>query len=135
MEFCGRNNPLSVEPITRIKQEGVDLVDVELKQVRNTLVVKIFGELDLVIADKLRNQIDEKLSEGTIKNLIINMEKVTFIDSSGLGMIIGRYKKITNYQGRMFIVGAQNNVEKILRFSGINKLIPMYRSEQEIINI
>lgn len=110
-------------------------MDVELKQVRNTLVVRISGELDMVIADKLRSQIDEKLSEGTIKNLIINMEKVTFIDSSGLGMIIGRYKKITSCQGRMFIVGAKANVEKIFRFSGINKLIPMYKSEQEIINI
>lgn len=110
-------------------------MDVELKQIRNTLVIKIVGELDLVIADKLRTQIDEKLSEGIIKNLIINMEKVTFIDSSGLGMIIGRYKKISAHNGKIFIVGAKPNVEKILYFSGINKLIPMYKSEQEIINI
>lgn len=110
-------------------------MDVELKQVRNTLVVKVVGELDMVIAEKLRRQTDEKLDSGTISNLIINLGKVTFIDSSGLGFIIGRYKKIAAYKGRMFIVGAKPNVEKILYFSGINKLIPMYKSEQEIINI
>ncbi len=110
-------------------------MDVELKQIRNTLVVKVVGELDMVIAEKLRQQIDEKLSEGIIKNLIINLEKVTFIDSSGLGVIIGRYKKITASKGRMFIVGAKPNVEKILYFSGINKLVPMYKHEQEILNI
>ncbi len=110
-------------------------MDVELKQVRNTLIVKIAGEFDLIIADKLRNQIDEKLKGGSIKNLIINLEKVTFIDSSGLGMIIGRYKKISADNGKMYIVGAKPNVEKILFFSGINKLVPMYRTEQEIVSI
>ncbi len=110
-------------------------MDVELKQVRNTLIVKIAGEFDLIIADRLRNQIDDKLKGGSIKNLIINLEKVTFIDSSGLGMIIGRYKKISADNGKMYIVGAKPNVEKILFFSGINKLVPMYRTEQEIVNI
>lgn len=110
-------------------------MDVELKQVRNTLVVRVVGELDMVIADKLRNQIDEKLTEGTVKNLIFNLEKVSFIDSSGLGMIIGRYKKLVASKGRIYIVGAKPNVEKVLLFSGINKLIPMYKNEQEIINI
>lgn len=114
---------------------GVVLVEVDFKQVRNTLVIKIVGELDLVVADKLKKQIDEKLNEGIIKNLIINLEKVTFIDSSGLGMIIGRYKKMSAKNGKIFIVGAKPNVEKILFFSGINKLIPMYKSEQEIISI
>ncbi len=107
----------------------------ELKQVRNTLVVKLKGELDLVIADKLRKEIDLRLEDGNIRNLIINLEKVNFIDSSGLGVILGRYKKIASASGRMFIVGANPAVEKILVFSGINKLVPIYSNEQDIINI
>jgi stage II sporulation protein AA (anti-sigma F factor antagonist) len=67
--------------------------------------------------------------------LIINLEKVSFIDSSGLGVLIGRYKKITGLSGRMFIVGARPAVHKILMFSGINKLVSMYNNEQDIINI
>ncbi len=110
-------------------------MDVELKQIRNTLVVRIRGEMDMLIAEKIRQEIDEKLKDKNIKNLIINMEKVTFIDSSGLGVIIGRYKKVTASNGRMYIVGAQPPVEKILFFSGINKLVPMYKSEQDIISI
>lgn len=128
-------NPFLWKLLEEIRQEGIDLVDVELKQVRNTLVVKVTGELDMLIADNLRSIIDEKLNEGTVRNLIINLEKVTFVDSSGLGVIIGRYKKMTSTEGRMYIVGAKPNVEKILRFSGINKLIPLYKNEQEIINI
>ncbi|MEN6349313.1 MAG: anti-sigma F factor antagonist [Syntrophomonas sp.] len=107
----------------------------ELKLVRNTLVVKIKGELDMLVAEQMRQAIDRSLEENNIKNLIFNLEKVTFIDSSGLGVLIGRYKKMSASDGRMYIVGAGPTVEKILFFSGINKLVPMFRTEQDIINI
>ncbi len=107
----------------------------ELKQVRNTLVVKLTGELDMLIVDRLRKEIDKRLEEQTFKNLIFNLERVSFIDSSGLGLIIGRYKKMNANSGRVYIVGASNNVEKILLFSGINKLVPIYNQEQDIISI
>lgn len=108
---------------------------IDIKLVRNTVVVKLQGELDMLIAEKLRREIDSKLEDKHVNNLIINLEKVTFIDSSGLGVIIGRYKKIASRKGRMYIVGASPSVEKILVFSGINKLIPIFKSEQDIINI
>lgn len=108
---------------------------IEFKLVRNTVVVKLKGELDMLITEKLRQEIDSRLEDKRVNNLIINLEKVTFIDSSGLGVIIGRYKKIASRKGLMYIVGASPSVEKILKFSGINKLIPIYKSEQDIINI
>ncbi|HWQ75777.1 MAG TPA: anti-sigma F factor antagonist [Syntrophomonas sp.] len=108
---------------------------IEFKQIRSTLVVKLTGEFDMLIAEKLRQEIDSRLDSKQVSNLIINLEKVTFIDSSGLGVIIGRYKKISLLQGHMYIVGASASVEKILMFSGINKLIPIYKNEQDIINI
>ncbi|MGI5911110.1 MAG: anti-sigma F factor antagonist [Syntrophomonadaceae bacterium] len=110
-------------------------MDMEYKIIRNTLIVRAAGELDMSIADNMRKEIDKKLDNNRIKSLILNMEKVTFIDSSGLGVIIGRYKKITSLNGRMYIVGAKKPVEKILNFSGINRLVPMYSNEQDIINL
>lgn len=110
-------------------------MNVELRQVRNTLIVRVEGELDMLVADKIRSNIDKKLDTHEIQNLIFNMEKVSFIDSSGLGVILGRYKKISSKKGSMYIVGARPQVEKILYFSGINKLVSMYRNEQEVINL
>lgn len=110
-------------------------MDIEMKLVRNTLIVKLKGELDMLVTDKLRQELDKKLENSSVDNLIINLEKVTFIDSSGLGVIIGRYKKVSSQKGRMYIVGANPAVEKILVFCGINKLVPIYSSEQDIINI
>ena len=110
-------------------------MDIDMKLIRNTMIVRVQGEMDMLIAEKMRREIDNKLEEKRIKNIILNLEKVTFIDSSGLGAIIGRYKKIHALNGNMYIVGATLAVEKILYFSGINKLVPMYRNEQEIIKI
>lgn len=110
-------------------------MSLEFKKVRSTLIVRVAGELDMLIADKMRIEIDKRIDESGIKNLILNLEKVTFIDSSGLGVVIGRYKRIKSKGGRMFIVGAKPQVEKILFFSGVNRLVPLYNSEQEVINI
>ncbi|MDD3364156.1 MAG: anti-sigma F factor antagonist [Syntrophomonas sp.] len=110
-------------------------MELELKQIRNTLLVRVKGEMDMLVAEKLRKEIDRKLETKQITNLVINLEKVTFIDSSGLGVIIGRYKKISSVSGKMYIVGASTSVRKILMFSGINKLISLYNNEQDIINI
>jgi stage II sporulation protein AA (anti-sigma F factor antagonist) len=119
-----------------VKQGGDrNYMGVEIKLVRNTMVVRVKGEMDMLIAEKLREEIDAKIEENKVRNLILNLEKVTFIDSSGLGAIIGRYKKIAANNGNMYIVGAKPSVEKILYFSGINKLVPMYRTEQEVIKI
>jgi stage II sporulation protein AA (anti-sigma F factor antagonist) len=93
-------------------------VDVDFNQMRSTLIVRVSGELDMLVADQLRKEIDQRLEASSITSLILNLEKVTFIDSSGLGVIIGRYKKVTAGQGRMYIVGARPSVEKILMFSG-----------------
>ena len=110
-------------------------MELDFKLVRNTLVVRVKGELDMLVTDNLRQAIDHKLGEQNVSNLILNLEKVTFIDSSGLGVIIGRYKKIAAKQGKMYIVGASPSIQKILTFSGINKLISLHKSEQDIINI
>lgn len=109
-------------------------MDLDLKLVRDTLVVRLKGELDMLVTEKMRKEIDSALEARSITNLIINLEKVTFIDSSGLGVIIGRYKKVTALGGKMYLVGASSSVHKILVFSGINKLVPMYNQEQDIIN-
>lgn len=110
-------------------------MDFELRLIRNTLVVRVKGELDMLVAEELRLEIDNRLDNNQVNNLIINLEKVSFIDSSGLGVIIGRYKKISANSGKMYIVGAQPAVEKILFFSGINKLIPICKNEQDVISI
>ena len=98
---------------------------------KKTLIVRACGELDLVVADKFRNQVDESLEKNCSDNIILNLDGVSFIDSSGLGVILGRYKKITMRGGRMAIVGAPAQVKRILELSGVLRITSVYEDENQ----
>lgn len=93
------------------------------------LIVKLNGELDVASADAFRNAADRALAASGSRRLFLNLEGVTFIDSSGLGAILGRYRRISQLDGRMGIIGAAPQVRTILELSGILKIIPLYDSE------
>lgn len=92
-------------------------LDIEHRQ--EALLVRLGGEMDLGVADKLRLALDKALMEKQTKYLILNLSRVTFIDSSGLGVILGRYKRLVHQGGRVILVGAQPPVRRILELSGL----------------
>ncbi len=96
-----------------------------------TLVVKITGELDLVTANELRERLDKAIDEMFTKNLFLDLTCVNFIDSSGLGVILGRYRKIQEKRGIMVLYGMNSNIKRILELSGILSIIPAFNSENE----
>lgn len=108
---------------------------VDMETVRDTLMVRIKGELDLAVADELRVLIDNRVKKDKPQTLILDLDGVAFIDSSGLGVILGRYKKIHSMGGKMYIVRARRTVSTILEFAGIKKLIPVYATEKEVLRI
>jgi stage II sporulation protein AA (anti-sigma F factor antagonist) len=95
-------------------------------------MARIKGEIDLATADELREIIDERLKKDSYKAIILDLGGVSFIDSSGLGFILGRYKKITGQGGKMYIVRARPSVSRVLELSGIKKLITVYDTENEV---
>ena len=95
------------------------------------LVVRCQGELDVASADRLRGEIDRALADERLDRLCLNLEGVSFIDSSGLGAILGRYRRIQQRSGRMVIVGAASVVRSILELSGVLRIIPAYDSEPQ----
>lgn len=96
-----------------------------------TLTARAHGELDLVSADNFRQTVDKALDEMVARNLIIDLSKVTFIDSSGLGVILGRYRKINSKGGQLVLTGLNNNIKRILEISGILSFIPVCSTETE----
>ena len=87
------------------------------------LVASLSGEVDHHQAAALRDQLDEEISrKSAVKrpiHLIFSFEKVTFMDSSGIGVIMGRYNKIRETGGTVFITGCGDYVDRILEMSGI----------------
>ncbi len=85
------------------------------------LRVKLCGEMDHHNAACLRGDLDNMLTDG-VKELVLDMSAVTFMDSSGIGVILGRYRKMNERGGRLSICGASKYAQRILRMSGILSL-------------
>lgn len=96
-----------------------------------TLIVRADGELDLVSAQQFRETVDRAIEEMLGMNLIIDLSRVTFIDSSGLGVILGRYRIIQAKNGKMVLCGMNRNVQRILELSGLLSFIPAAENEKE----
>lgn len=89
----------------------------------SALTIKLRGELDHHSADETRELIDNKLNKEIYNKIIIDFKNLDFIDSSGIGFIIGRYKVIRKRNGTIEIINASKKVKKILDMSGIGKII------------
>ncbi len=96
---------------------------IRTEQIGTTLVVKLSGELDQSCAGIIREQIDRELESTPIKNLILDFADVSFMDSSGIGMILGRYKEVKLRGGKIMIIRIQPQVDRVLELSGLKKII------------
>ena len=87
------------------------------------LIVYLSGEIDHCSADKLRREIETLLEDAKIRRLILNFEHVDFMDSSGVGMIIGRYKTMRERGGSVAACGLKPPMEKLFRMAGLHRII------------
>jgi stage II sporulation protein AA (anti-sigma F factor antagonist) len=90
-----------------------------------TLYIKLIGEMDECSAGAIRKKCDELIIEsGNIKSVIFNLSEVAFMDSTGIGFLIGRYKRATRLGINMYVQKPNFAADKILQLSGIYTLIP-----------
>ena len=97
------------------------------------LIVKISGELDHHTAANVRMKIDNNLESMGFPNLIWDLSDMNFMDSSGIGVVIGRYKKVTEYRGKVALTSLKPNVRKVFELGGIFSLIKEYNNVNEAI--
>jgi len=88
-----------------------------------TLWVSLKGELDHHSAEKVRTELDQSLRDTNIRMLALDMRGISFMDSSGLGVILGRYRILASRGGKLMISGVSRYAERILRMAGIYALI------------
>lgn len=95
----------------------------------DTLIVRLEGELDHHTAEQVRTTVEGELDRGLTHNLVMNMEGLHFMDSSGLGMILGRYKRVTAAGGRMTLCAVNDQLMKLFEMSGLLKIVRIYPNE------
>ncbi len=98
-------------------------MDIKLENIGTTLVVKIEGEIDHHTAPMLREKVDRELNSKNIVNLVLDFDGVSFMDSSGIGVIAGRYKEIHARGGKVMVIRVKPQVDKILELSGMKTLL------------
>lgn len=86
------------------------------------IVVKISGEIDDHISKTLRNEIDSKILYSGAVNVAFDFSEVEFMDSSGIGVIIGRYKKVSALGGGLIIFGMNANVRRLLEMANLKSI-------------
>ena len=98
---------------------------------KNAAAVFLSGELDQYAAADLKSKIDVEIEASGKKNLIIDLSEVSFMDSSGIGLIIGRYKMLRPLGGSVAVCGANESVRRVIELSGLERLIPYYDTAEE----
>ncbi|MCI8407029.1 MAG: anti-sigma factor antagonist [Oscillospiraceae bacterium] len=93
-----------------------------LENDNDRLTVFLYGEIDHHAARTIREEVDANLQRSLPKRLIFNFRDVTFMDSSGVGLIMGRYKLIRSMGGEIQIRGAKPQIIQIMRMAGLDKL-------------
>jgi len=102
---------------------------------KQTLVVGLSGELDHHTAKEVKDLIEKVIKNSNTKNLVFDFSRLSFMDSSGIGVIIGRYKLIRALGGNVTIAAPSKNIMKLLTMSGINKLIEICESKDIAIKL
>lgn len=113
------------------RKEEVLTLEIIIDVIDETLIVELFGEIDHNQAAKGRERIDHALDNYKTKNLIFDFSKVSFMDSSGIGMILGRYRKMGEKSGNMAIVCCSKTVRSIMNVSGIFSIIDYFDTREE----
>ncbi|MBD7983641.1 anti-sigma factor antagonist [Sporosarcina sp. Sa2YVA2] len=91
----------------------------DIIQIDDIVVVTLAGELDNLEANKIRSTISSSIFTGTVKAVIWNLSKLGFMDSAGIGLILGRMRDLAPYKGETFILNPSPTMEKIFSFSGL----------------
>ena len=94
------------------------------------LTLKITEEIDDCAVQKIRRRADFEIERYMPKKVIFDFESVTFMDSAGIGLIIGRYKFANMLGAKLELTNLTPSVKKIFEMSGILRLIPMSYSDQ-----
>ncbi len=105
-------------------------LSLDTRQAGDQTIVEVGGEIDVYTAPKLRDKITELVGDGHY-DLIIDMEKVDFLDSTGLGVLVGGLKKVRAHNGSIELICNQERLLKIFRITGLAKVFTIHGTQEE----
>lgn len=98
-------------------------MEIETRYDNNRLIIKLCGELDECTANETRQKVDKCVRNNSLMDVVFDFSEVTFMDSTGIGVLLGRYKIIKKNGNNVLICGANRQIDKILTMSGIYSIM------------
>ncbi|HVX70113.1 MAG TPA: STAS domain-containing protein [Mycobacteriales bacterium] len=112
-------------------EEDVDPdLSVSIRSEGDRTVVAVSGEIDVYTAPKLREHLIDLVANGQYQ-LIVDLEAVDFLDSTGLGVLVGGLKRVRSHDGSLHLVCSQDRILKIFRITGLTKVFPIHSNIDE----
>lgn len=103
----------------------------EFQIIDKYLMIKLPGEVDHHKSQYLCQKADEMLLCKDVKNIVFDFENTVFMDSSGVGIIMGRYQKITCIGGKIYIIHANQQIKRIIKVSGMAKYVCVLEDQKD----
>jgi stage II sporulation protein AA (anti-sigma F factor antagonist) len=109
-------------------------MSVKSKHDRGCLVVCLSGELDLKTAGELKATVDPALlGAHTAPNVVLDLSGVNFMDSSGMGAILGRYRTVSQMGGKLVVCSPTPQLRKLFELTGLTRIIPVFASQDDAV--
>jgi stage II sporulation protein AA (anti-sigma F factor antagonist) len=110
-------------------------MEVRFEMIDDTLIAILLGELDHHSSMEIRDNIDHTYKAFKAKHIILSFEGLTFMDSSGVGLIMGRYNKVSKQNGKIAIIGCNEHTSRILELAGIHTIAEPCNSLEEALAV
>ena len=106
----------------------------EYKDLDKLLILKVTEEIDHHTTEKIRRKMDNEITRYMPRKVLFDFNEVSFMDSAGIGLLIGRYKLVDMLGGKVEVTNLTTPVRKIFEMSGVLKIIPEIKTEKEVRN-
>ncbi|GAA0481558.1 anti-sigma F factor antagonist [Virgibacillus sp. MSP4-1] len=106
-------------------------LSVQFESKHQVLLVRLTGELDHHTSEDLKQQWQSEMKKSDIQHVVVNLEDLSFMDSSGLGVMLGRYKEVQELGGEMVVCSISPSVKRLFELSGLFKIVRLEEDEAE----
>ena len=101
--------------------EGIRL-ETEITTIKGNVVLKLAGEIDVYTAPQFKEAVNEVLKDDSLLHLIIDLNKVSYMDSSGFGILLSATKKLAPKGGSAYLIGCCSSIERVLKITKLDTI-------------
>lgn len=110
------------------------MVTMNAEVMGKVLIVRLIGELDHYYSEQVKEFVEKEMESNQTQHLVWNLSGLQFMDSSGLGVILGRYRQVNEMGGSVTVCGLNTQVKRLFQLSGLFKIMYVDKTEKDAID-